>query len=402
VANYTYVAYELSGRRLTGTVVATDPGAAMQSISATGAQVLELKEARNATAALSTNGRGRAPRSELALFSRRLSDLATAGIPLDRALQIAGGQSSSPVLRSVTVQALEDVHAGLPISEALAKHPALFPPVFTMTLRAGEASGQFPQVVSRLAELQQMEVRRRSQLSGAMIYPLVLAVTSVGVITFLMLFVVPRLSGVFKDLKGDLPASTRILMLSSGFLMSHIVSILAGILAVILAYRAWSSTEAGATTRDQWLLKLPVVGPVIEKAAVSRYTRVLSTLLYGGVPILESLRIAAATAGNRILTKGSDNVQKRVREGSRVADALRDSGTFSDLLVQMVAVGEETGDLPTMLTRVSDTYDFEVDTGIQKAMSLLEPIMVLGMGAFVGFVVLSILLPVYQAQDLIK
>lgn len=402
MANFTYVAYELSGRRLTGTLAATDAGAAMQSLTAGGAQVLELKEAKSTSSSATAGRNGRVSRSELALFSRRLSDLAAAGIPLDRALKIAGGQSGSGTLRAVTALAVEDVHAGLPISEALAKHPQHFPSVFTMTLRAGEASGQFPQVVARLAELQQTEVRRKSQLTGAMIYPIVLGLTSVGVISFLMLFVVPRLSGVFKDLKGDLPASTRLLMLSSSFLMSHFVSIAAALLAVLLAYRAWTATEQGVATRDKLLLKLPVAGRIIERSAVSRYTRVLSTLLYGGVPILEALRIAAATAGNRVLASGSDQVQQSVREGSRIADALRESGAFSDLLVQMVAVGEETGDLPTMLTRVSDTYDFEVDTAIQKAMALIEPVMVLGMGCFVGFVVLSILLPVYQAQELIK
>jgi general secretion pathway protein F/type IV pilus assembly protein PilC len=404
MAVFTYQALEDTGRRLQGTVEAPNFDAAVATVSAKGIHLLEIEEkaagaVANTIAAASAK---RISRSELALFTRRLADLASAGLPLDRALRVAGEQSGNSTLSSITHEAVQDVHAGLPVSEALAKYPKLFPDVFTMTLRAGEASGQFPEVASRLAEFQQTEVRRRAQITGALVYPAILLVSSLGVVAFMELFVVPRLSGVFKDLGTELPISTRMLLLASDFVMAKWIWIAIGIVASIMLLRAWMATTTGVVARDRWLLRAPLLGPIVAKAVVSRYARVLGTLLYGGVPILESLQIAGAASGNRVFQKGTAKVQQDVREGRRIADSMRESEGFSDILVQMVAVGEETGDLPRMLGRVSETLDFEVDNGMQKLTTLIEPLIVLTMGAFVGFVVLSILLPVYQAQELIK
>jgi type II secretory pathway component PulF len=402
LTDFSYIAFELSGRRLTGTVTASDRESALATISSSGVRVLELKENGSASKKRKEDAGGGVSRSELALFTRRLADLSGAGLPLDRALGLTGEQTDNPALRAVVEEAIKDVRAGTPVSDALAKHPRLFPPVFTLTLRAGEASGQFPKVADRLADLQQIQVKRRSQIVGAMIYPCVLALASIGVISFLMLFVVPKLAAAFKDLHAQLPATTTALIGSSQFLMGHILWILGSLLAVVAFARVWARTPQGSLLKDRWLLSLPVVGPIASKAAISRYSRVLSTLVYGGVPILESLQIAGSAAGNRVLEVATKQVQSDVREGRRISGAMKDTGAFSNLLVQMVMVGEETGDLPTMLTRVSDTLDFEVDTGMQKLMALMEPVTVLFMGAFVGFVVLSVLMPIYQAPDLIK
>ncbi|AIE85982.1 type II secretion system F family protein [Fimbriimonas ginsengisoli] len=407
MTTYNYVAYEESGRRTKGVVEALDVDAAVATLAAKGVHILDIKES-NASVVVTTPGKspsvGARPvsRADLALFTRRLADLASAGFPLDRALGVAGEHSDNATLGVVTQEAVRDVHAGLPISEALAKHPKLFPPVFTMTLRAGEASGQFPAVARRLADFQQIEIRRRSQLTAALVYPAILSVTAIMVVSIMMLFVVPRLSGVFKGLGDDLPMSTRLLLSSSGFIMDHWIGILVSIGGAIALYKAWVATEPGALVRDRWLLHMPIAGKVISKAVVSRYARVLGTLVFGGVPILESLRIAGAAAGNRVFEKSSQKVQEDVREGRRLAESMKETGAFSSIMVQMVSVGEEIGDLPSMLNRVSETLDFEVDNGMTKLMTFVEPIIVLVMGTFVGFVVLSILIPVYQAQELVK
>jgi type II secretory pathway component PulF len=338
----------------------------------------------------------------VALFTRRLADLARAGIPLDRALQLAGGQSENPALVEVTQQAILDVRAGLPISEALAKFPKLFPPAFTMTLRAGEASGQFPEVAARLATFQQIEIQRRSRVVAAMVYPCILLVTAVGVVAFMIGFVVPKLATVFEKLGSDLPLSTQILLSVSGFLVQRFPYILVTLIVGGFAIRAYLATVQGAYAKDQLLLQLPLVGKVVTQATVSRYARLLATLLYGGVPILEALQISGAASGNRLFETASHAVQNQVREGKRIGDSMEASGVFTPILVQMVSVGEETGDLPEMLNRVSENLDFEVENSMAKLTALVEPLIVLSMGFFVGFVVLSILLPVYQAQDLIK
>lgn len=401
MAAYRYLALEDSGRKSRGVVEANDLDTAAASVAALGMHVLEIQEQRGVAQQAQAKGR-KISRSDLAMFTRRLSDLASAGLPLDRALKVAGEQSGNASLAAVTESALKDVHAGLPISEALAKFPDMFPTVFTMTLRAGEASGQFPEVAARLADFQQMEVRRRSQIIGALVYPAILVVSAIGVVAFMLLFVVPRLSGVFNDLGSDLPLSTQLLLGVSRGIADNWIPILAGVGVAFFLARAFFSTTQGQVTRDRWLLRLPLVGKVVSKAVVSRYARVLGTLLYGGVPILESLRIAGAASGNRVFEVNSAKVGADVREGKRIADSMRDSGAFSDILVQMVSVGEETGDLPRMLGRVSETLDFEVDDGMHKLTTMVEPLIVLSAGAFIGFVVLSILLPVYQAQELIK
>jgi len=400
LATYSYVAFELSGRRLTGTVDAPDQSSAMAIVASSGAKLLEISE--RASSGSTSAKKQSVSRAELALLTRRLADLSAAGLPLDRSLQLSGEQSDNIYLQQVTLEATKDVRGGVPISDALAKYPDLFPSVFTMTLKAGEASGQFPQVAARLAELQQTEVRRRSQFIGALTYPAILAATCVVVVLFLMLFIIPKLSGVFNDLGSELPASTRLLLSASDFTTHNGALILIALVALVVVYQGYMRSAQGQYSRDRILLNMPLVGKIVTKAAISRYARVLGTLIYGGVPILESLRIAGAAVGNRVLEASGTEVQKSVREGHRIADAMRDTGVFSNVLVQMVAVGEETGDLPTMLSRVSESMDFDVDTGVQKLTSLLEPIMVLAMGGFVGFVVISILLPVYEAQDLVK
>lgn len=402
MTSFSYVALEPSGKRKSGIIDAADKDAAIAAVLADGKYVVEIKEQKASAPAASSFGRRKITRSDLALFTRRMADLAAAGLPLDRVLQVVAEQSESPQLAEISLQALEDVRGGLPVSQALAKFPKQFPPVYTETLKAGEASGQFPEVASRLAEFQEKEVTRRSQVTAALVYPGVLAFMALFVIVFMLTFVVPRLSGVFKDLGSDLPVTTQILLASTSFLTNNYVAILIGLGVAIVLYRGWVATEAGSLARDRFLLRIPVVGKLLTKAVISRYARVLGTLVFGGVPILESLQLAGLAAGNKVFLKTSEGVVDDVRDGRPIHDAMRDSGAFPPVLTHMVAIGEETGDLPKMLGRVSDSLDFEVDNGMRRAVSLVEPLIVVFMGVFVAFVVLSVMLPIYEAQNAIK
>jgi type IV pilus assembly protein PilC len=408
MTTYAYTALEPSGKKKSGVVDASDRDAAIAIIAADGKFVLDIKEStgKRAEGGQSTAGgdkkRGRASRSDLALFTRRMADLASAGLPLDRVLQVVSEQSESQSLTQVAEAALADVRSGLPVSQALAKFPKYFPTVYTETLKAGEASGQFPEVATRLADFQEKEVARRSQIVSALIYPAVLAVFAVLVVIFLLTFVVPRLSGIFQGLGDDLPVTTKLLLTITGFLTQKWMVIVGVVAAVIIAYRAWISTEQGLYVRDKFLLNMPVAGAIISKAVVSRFARVLSTLVYGGVPILESLRLAGMAAGNKVFGMSSTAVENEVKEGRSIALAMRDTGAFPPVLTHMVAIGEETGDLPKMLNRVSDSLDFEVDNSMRRLTALVEPLIVVAMGLVVGFVVLSVLLPIYQAQDVVK
>lgn len=407
MTTFAYTAVEPSGKRKTGFVDAPTREAAMASITSEGRFVLELREEKGrkvsaAQVSAERKRKGKVSRSDLALFTRRLADLSTAGLPLDRVLQVVAEQSESAQLAFVAEEALEEVRGGLPVSEALAKHPKLFPVVFSQTLRAGEASGQFGEVATRLADFQEREVARRSQIVSALIYPGVLAFTAVAVVVFMLTFVVPKLSGVFKDLGNDLPASTQLLLGITDLLTNNYLLVIGFIVGLVILYRVWAATPGGAYSRDKMIFNMPMVGPVIKKATVSRFSRVLATLVFGGVPILEALHISGLTAGNRVFLQSSEKVVEEVREGRPIAESMRDAGAFPPVLTHMVAIGEETGDLPKMLNRVSDSLDFEVDNGMRRLTALVEPVIVLFMGGFVGFVVLSILLPIYAAQNTVK
>lgn len=406
MTTFAYTAVEQSGKRLTGFLDAANREAAIASLTSDGRYVLELREEskkRNAqTNDPQRRKRGKVGKPEIALFTRRLADLAAAGLPLDRVLQIVAEQSESGTLADVAEDVLEQVRGGMPVSQALGTHPKLFPPIFSQTLRAGEASGQFADVAGRLADLQEKEVTRRSQVISALIYPGVLTFTAISVVVFLMTFVVPKLSGVFKDLGSDLPMSTQILLGSTDFITKNYIIILGAIAGLVVLYRSWAATEAGAIARDRFYLRAPVLGPVITKSTVSRFARVLGTLVYGGVSILDAIKLAGLASGNRVFQDSADKVEHDVREGRPIAQAMRDSGAFPPVLTHMVAIGEETGDLPKMLGRVSDSLDFEVDNGMRRLTALVEPVIVLLMGTFVGFVVLSVLLPIFQAQTLVK
>jgi type IV pilus assembly protein PilC len=401
---FAYTALDVAGTRRNGSIEAETSAEAVSRLAAEGRFVVEIKEsARQQTQAGTVTGSGKQPsKQDLALFTRRMADLASAGLPLDRVLQIVSEQSENAVLQRVADDALEDVRSGLPVSQALAKHPRYFNNVFTQTLRAGEASGQFGEVASRLADYQEKEVTRQGQIVSALIYPCLLAFTAFSVIVFLITFVLPRLSGVFKDMGNDLPLTTKMLLATSDFVIHNWIVIVLVVGGTVFGLRAWFATEGGAEARDNFFLHAPLVGPVVSKATVSRFARVLGTLVYGGVPILEALEIAGLSASNAVFLKSSRLVEEEVRAGRPIADAMRDAGGFPPVLTHMVAVGEETGDLPKMLGRVSDSLDFEVDTGMRRLVSLVEPAIVLTMGVVVGFVVLSVLLPIYQAQSLVK
>lgn len=405
MTTFAYVALDPAGKKRSGFIEAADQDQAIAKIVAEGRYVIEIHpEGRSGSAghAEHHHARGKVTKADIALFTRRLADLSSAGLPLDRGLQVVAEQSESAKLTQIAEEALEDVRSGLSVSQALSKHPKVFNEVYTQTLRAGEASGQFPEVATRLAEFQETEVARRSQIVSALIYPGVLTFTAVMVVVFLLTFVVPRLSGVFEDLGDNLPASTKILLATTGFLTQNALLVILGIVGLVVLYRLWSATESGAMARDKFFMNIPAAGPVITKAIVSRFARVLGTLVYGGVPILEALQIAGMSAGNRLFKVTSEKVAQDVREGRPIAEAMRDSGGFPPVLVHMVAIGEETGDLPKMLGRVSDSLDFEVDNGMRRLTALVEPTILLTMGVFVGFVVLSVVLPIFQAQDLVK
>lgn len=386
---------------------APSESAAVSALANEGKFLLEIHEQESAAVIQRSNDgekkRNRATKSDLALFTRRLADLSSAGLPLDRVLQVLAEQTEALPLAHAAEAALEEVRGGMAISDALAlQGNKLFPEVYVQTLRSGEASGQFGDAAERMADLLENEVARRSLVISAMIYPAVLTGVAVMVVIFLLAFVFPKLAVVFDGLGDSLPITTKMLLALSDMFTKNYLIIIVVVVAAYFGYKGWVATSAGALSRDRILLKLPLAGSLIKRGIISRYSRVLGTLVNGGVPILEALELAGKAAGNRVFSDTSAQVVSNVREGIPIAQAMKDTGEFPPVLTHMVAIGEETGDLPKMLGRVSNSLDFEVEQGLRRLTSSLEPMILLFMGGFVAFVVLSVMLPIFQAQELVK
>ena len=407
MATFAYTVLEPNGQRKSGFLDANTKEAAVLQLTGSGSYLIEISEraAREGFGSRDNqeNKKGVKPaKADVALLTRRLADLADAGLPLDRVLQVVAEQSENQQLTDLAEEALEDVRAGSSVSAALAKHPKVFTPIFTSTLEAGEQSGQFSEVAGRLAEFQEKEVARKSQIVSALIYPSILLFTAVGVVVFILAFVIPKLSTTFAAQGDKLPGSTKLLLAISDFISNQWMLIIGGIVGTVVGLKLYFATENGAYFRDGLLMRIPVIGKIVTKSTVSRFARVLATLVYGGVQILDALELSGIASGNRVFQRSADEVKLNVREGVPIAQAMRDARAFPPVLTHMVAVGEETGDLPRMLNRVSDSLDFEVDNGLRRATALVEPVIVLVMGGFVAFVVLSVLLPIFNAQDVVK
>ncbi|MBI3948227.1 MAG: type II secretion system F family protein [Armatimonadetes bacterium] len=405
MGEFQYKAMDVSGESVQGRVSAVDDAEALARVRELGFLPVEVsmaREKRNGATESANGSRRRVSASDVTSFTRQVSDLVSAGLPIDRALAVMIEQSDNPGMAVVLAKVRDEIRGGRALSEALAEYPRLFSPMYRNMLRAGEASGQLGEVATRLAEFLEKEQVRRSHLVSAMVYPALLLSVAVLAMVFLLTFVVPRLSGVFDDLGADLPLPTVILLGITGVISRYWWALLGGIGFGWVSLKGFAATEAGKRQIDGWVLRLPVTGRIAGRVVVSRFARSLGTLLGGGVPILDALEIAGQAAANRVTIAASEAIRDLVRQGEPVASAMAEVGHFPPVLRHMAAVGEETGDLPRMLLRVADSLDFEVDSAMRRLTTALEPAIVLVTGGFVGFIVLSILLPVFQANAAVR
>lgn len=404
--NFRYVALDLAGKEITGEIVGTDTREVAAKLREQGCYPVEIAVQEGPrdveVVASKTRGGKRITRADVTVFTRQLSDLISGGLPLDRCLTVLIEQSESKALQELLTKVQGEVRSGSPLSAALAAYPRIFPEMYTNMLRAGEASGQLPEVAQRLADFLEKEMVRRSQVISALVYPAVLLTVAVTAVAFLLTFVIPRLSGVFDDLGQTLPAPTLILLSVTAVLGKTWWMILLAAAGGVLALKGYASTDIGRRTIDAMVLRAPLIGRIVGKVVVSRFARAFGTLLAGGVSLLEALEIAGEAAGSATLLTSVRALIESARQGEALAYGMRQTGAFPPVLIHMTAVGEETGDLPRMLTRVADSMDFEVDASLRRLTTLLEPAIVLGVGGFVGFVVLSILLPIFQANAVVR
>lgn len=364
--------------------------------------ILVTKIAEKTAPKMSFKFGGKVKDKEMAIFTRQFSTMIDAGLPLVQCLNILAEQSESKTLRSVTGQVARHVEAGSTLADALRRHPRTFDDLFTNLVEVGEAGGILDVVLQRLAAYIEKAAALKRKVKAAMVYPCAIIGVALLVVIFMLTFVIPTFAQMFKDLGADLPLPTKVVMLLSDFVRSYILLLIAGMIGAVMALRSYYRTEGGRGTIDALMLKLPVFGTLVRKVAVARFTRTLGTLVQSGVPILDGLRITARTAGNKVVEKAVLQCRAAVTEGKTLADPLRTSGVFPPMVTQMISVGEQTGALDAMLSKIADFYDDEVDTAVSTLTSLLEPIMIVFLGVVVGGLVVAMYLPIFKLVTLVK
>jgi type IV pilus assembly protein PilC len=333
---------------------------------------------------------------ELAVYSRQLSVLIDAELPLIQSLSILEEQQKNKYFRQVIRTIKEDVEAGSTLNQAKRKHPKVFDNLYCNLVASGEQSGSLDVMLRRLAEYIERTVKLRAQVRQAMIYPTAIIIFAIVVSIFLLWKVIPVFASIFRDLGAELPLLTAVIIRLSNFTQKNIIYVVMGFVALFFAFRYYRNTKQGRWTTDRMILKLPLFGPLLYKVAMTRVTRTLSTLISGGVPMLEALKITSSTAGNVLIEKEVLDARTLVSEGKTLNEAFREAGRFPLMMLQMINVGEATGTLDEMLAKLANFYDEEVETAVAALLSVLEPVMLIFVGGIVGSLVISMYLPIFS------
>jgi general secretion pathway protein F len=339
------------------------------------------------------------PVEDLATATRQLATLLGAGLVLDEAIQTVAGQLERPLLATVLNRVREAVVQGEALHLALAAEVRIFPTIYLSMVEVGENSGTLDQALSNLADLLEDQARLRSRITAAMAYPLLMVLVGGGVLLFLVSFVLPKVTIMLVELDQVLPLPTRLLIAGSDLLRNYSWLIISLLIVALLIANRWASREKGRLILDRWRLKLPLLGRLNQLIATSRFSRTLATLLGGGQPLLRALEITGKLLDNLVLQQAIERSGRQVREGASLAAPLQKENIFPPMLIQMIAVGERSGELEQMLRRVAETCDQQIEMSINRMLALLEPVMILLMGGAVGFIVLAILLPIFQASQ---
>jgi len=389
------------GTVVSGEIEANDRPTAVTQLRARGVVATSVQERTAKPVGMKKIG-GKVKDKHLAIYTRQFSTMVDAGLPIAQCLSILSEQSDSKVLRDVTGKIAHEVEGGVTLAESFRKYPKVFNDLFTNMLQVGESGGVLDVVLQRLSVYIEKAAKLKGKVKGAMVYPLTIISVAVLVIIFMMIFVIPTFAKMFEGLGAELPLPTAIVMWLSEFTQRYILVMVGVGAGVIYAIKRYYNTEQGSSVIDAFLLKVPVIGMLIRKVAVARFTRTLGTLISSGVPILEGLLITARSAGNRVVEKTVMQARTAVTSGRTLSEPLKGSTVFPPMVVHMINVGENTGALDQMLSKIADFYDDEVDTAVSALTSLLEPIMIVFLGVVVGGLVVAMYLPIFRLVTLIK
>ena len=422
MAKFQYIALDGAGQEQRGTIEAGDRASAIAAIRANGLFPSAIGEVKGAAAPARKGSApakgaakkgvgskqinikmpkflmGRVKQKDLTGFTRQLATLVNAGLPLMRCIEVLKKQKMAPAMMDCLNGISEGIAGGATFSESLTAYPKVFDNLYVNMVKAGEAGGVLEVVLNRLAEFAEKAQKIKNKVKGAMIYPSVVLVAAIGITAFLLVVVIPKFQQVFNDILGgqSLPAITEFVMGFSQFVQHNGLQIAAGVAALVVLYKMFGKTKFGAFQLDRLRLAIPITGTLVKRTAISQFSRTLGTLLASGVPILQALVIVRDTTANRVVRRAIQSVHDAVKEGESMTDPLAASGVFPPMVVSMVQVGEETGQLPDMLTRIANTYDDEVDNAVAGLTAAIEPALIIFLAVVVGTIVIAMFLPMIK------
>jgi type IV pilus assembly protein PilC len=401
-ATYDYKVRDRAGNMVTGQLIGDSEGLVMAKLREMGMTPVEVKKA-GVGLKMEINLRpGHVKLKSLAIFARQFATMVNSGLPILRALAILSEQTESTELKKILTQVRIDVEQGASLSGAMSKHPKAFSDLFLAMVKSGETGGVLDNVLLRLADLTEKEVELRRKIKSAMTYPIAVVVLVILLMSAMLLFVVPQFESIYAQLGGSLPLPTRVLLGVSRGVRTYWWMVLLGSAALAFGFRRWKKTPAGRQMIDSVKLRVPIFGSLFHKTALTRFSSTLGMLLRSGVPILQALDIVSETVNNKVIARAVSDVQGSVREGESIARPLGKHAVFPPMVVQMLAVGEETGAVDTMLDKVSDFYNSEVEAAVDSLTSLIEPVLIAIIGGAVGASVIALYMPMFNIIKLIK
>jgi type IV pilus assembly protein PilC len=402
MATYVFKAMDLTGAKATGEVEAESKQIVSEQLKSRGLIILDISD-KHTSRQINIELFNKLSATDLAIMTRQLATMVQSGMTILRALYVLEAQTENKKLGEAIVAVRKDVEAGLPLSDSLERHPKIFDPLFVSMTRAGETGGMLDEALIRVADQLEKADSLRRQVKSAMTYPTVVLTFAGGVLLALVAFLVPVFIGVFKQFGGDLPAITKLTVTMSKILTGYWYAMLLGVVGTVITFRKWKRSEWGRPQWDRFRLRVPMkIGDIVQKVALARWSRTLSALVSAGVPLLQALDITGKTAGNHVIEQSMASVIENVKNGGTIAEPLKDSPVFPAMVSHMVSVGEETGSLDTMLSKIADFYEDQVDAAVKALTSILEPVMIVFVGGIVGFIVISMYLPLFKVYDAIK
>ncbi|MBI2841841.1 MAG: type II secretion system F family protein [Armatimonadetes bacterium] len=395
MSTFVYTVLDTSGKTVKGRMEADSEQYVLSKLHEQNLRIVNVAKQREGRT-LPSLGRKKVKLKSMVVFSRQFATMINAGIAVVRCLDILEGQTKDDALKTAVGQCKRDVKAGLSLTDAFSKHPQVFSRLYINMVRAAETGGILDQILDRLAAFLEKEDEVRGKIKSAMIYPILVLIFAALMLVALFMFVLPKFKEIFESMNVQMPLATRLLFDGSTILKGYWYIILAAVIGGYIGYRTYAKTDSGRYRIDQFKLSVPVVGELVQKMSISRFSRTFATLIASGVPMMRSLEIVGETSGNVVIAKAVENARNSIREGQKISSPLAQSGLFPSMVTHMIDVGEETGKLSDMLIKVSDFYDREVDGAVKALTSLIEPCLIVVMGGIVGFIAVSIMAPIFK------